>query len=417
VARAALLACACAGEAPEGTVVTFPGSAVGEEAELLREQLGRFMEAHPDIRVVQRDTPDAADQRHQLYVQWLNAWADDPDILQLDVIWTPEFAAAGWVLPLSRFAPDTDDFFPATLRANTWQGELHALPWFVDVGMLYWRSDLLDAPPASLDEVLAAARREQRAGRVRHGWVWQGARYEGLVTVFVEMLAAHGGAILDDAGRVVVDSPAAVRALTALTDAVEAGITPREALSWQEEQTRFAFQNGRALFMRNWPYAAPLLEDPEESSVAGAFGVAALPPAPGGRASAALGGSQLAINARSDVPEAAWEVIAYLAHPDRMRERARRLGQYPPRPSLYADGSLADALAIPPERVRAIIEAAIPRPVTPLYTELSGRLQVRLHRALTGQSTPEDALAGAASDLRALLERADLAPGAATGDG
>ena len=76
------------------------------------------MQEHPAIRVVQRKTPDAADQRHQLYVQWLNARASEPDILQLDVIWTPEFAAAGWILPLDEFQPETEDFFPATLRAN-----------------------------------------------------------------------------------------------------------------------------------------------------------------------------------------------------------------------------------------------------------------------------------------------------------
>jgi multiple sugar transport system substrate-binding protein len=116
LAITALLAfAACRGAAPESRVVTLPGSALGAEAEVLRIQLARFMEHHPEIRVVQRRTPDAADQRHQLYVQWLNAWADDPDILQLDVIWTPEFAAAGWLLPLDRFEPDVGDFFPATL--------------------------------------------------------------------------------------------------------------------------------------------------------------------------------------------------------------------------------------------------------------------------------------------------------------
>ncbi|NIR44640.1 MAG: extracellular solute-binding protein, partial [Gemmatimonadetes bacterium] len=92
--------------------ITFPASAVGAEAELLGRQLQRFMRQHPDIRVVRRETPDAADQRHQLYVQWLNAGASDPDVLQLDVIWTPEFAAAGWILPLDEFSPDVRAFFP-----------------------------------------------------------------------------------------------------------------------------------------------------------------------------------------------------------------------------------------------------------------------------------------------------------------
>ena len=95
LATCTLFALACGEEQDSGIVVTFPGSAVGAEAEILSRQLDRFMREHPDIRVVQRETPDAADQVHQLYVQWLNAQASDPDILQLDVIWTPEFAAAG----------------------------------------------------------------------------------------------------------------------------------------------------------------------------------------------------------------------------------------------------------------------------------------------------------------------------------
>ncbi len=394
-------------------VVTFPGSAVGAEAELLQAQLERFMERHPRIRVVQRRTPDAADQRHQLYVQWLNARADDPDVLQLDVIWTPEFAAAGWVLPLDRFEPDVGDFFPATLEANRWRGRLHALPWFVDVGMLYWRTDLLEAAPTTQAELVRAARRARGLQDVRYGLVWQGARYEGLVTVFLEYLSAFGGEILDAEGAVVVDAPAGVRALEAMRAAiVEHEIVPRNALTWHEEEVRFAFQNGHALLMRNWPYAFALMQDPARSQVAGRFAVAAMPAAPGGRPAAALGGSQLAINARSDHPEAAYRVIEFLTRPEQMLERAQRLAQLPPRPSLYGDPALSAALPIPAEEVRAIIENAVPRPVTPIYTELSELLQIGLHRALTDQQAAGEALADAAVEMRALLNRAGLAPGA-----
>jgi multiple sugar transport system substrate-binding protein len=156
----ALLLSSCAGQTDRGPiVVTFPGSSLGTEAQILNQQLARFNALHPTIRVVRRDTPDAADQRHQLYVQWLNAGASDPDILQLDAIWTPEFAAAGWILPLDQFQPDTGAFFPATIQANRWQDSLFALPWFVDVGMLYWRTDLIPAPPETLRELVRYARR------------------------------------------------------------------------------------------------------------------------------------------------------------------------------------------------------------------------------------------------------------------
>ena len=245
VLSAALLAVACGGGEEGGpAVVTFPGSALGAEGEVLATQLDRFMAANSDVVVELRRTPDAADQRHQLFVQWLNARVAEPDVLQLDVVWTPEFAAAGWILPLDGFGAEPAAFFPATVEANTWDGRLYALPWFVDVGMLYWRTDLMDAPPASLDELRAQARRAiAGTGEPRWGFVWQGARYEGLVTVFLEILGAHGGRILTDDGRVAVDSPEAVAALTFLRDAVEDGWSPESTLTWQEEQVRFAFQS------------------------------------------------------------------------------------------------------------------------------------------------------------------------------
>ncbi|NIR46439.1 MAG: extracellular solute-binding protein [Gemmatimonadetes bacterium] len=407
---------ACGGGDEDGRqVITFPASAVGAEAELLQEQLERFMLERPDVRIVRRETPDAADQRHQLYVQWLNARASDPDILQLDVIWTPEFAAAGWILPLDAFAPPVSEYFPATVAANRWDGALYALPWFVDVGMLYWRTDLFERPPASLEELSRAAARSRSDG-TRYGMVWQGARYEGLVTVFLEHLGAFGGQIMDADGRVVVDSNAAVRALRFMADEIyETGNVPRAALTWQEEQTRFVFQNGQAAFMRNWPYAYPLLRDSAASRVAGRFAVAPMPAAPEGEPTATLGGSQLAINANTENPEAAYAVIEYLTRPEQMLERARVVGQYPTRPALYGRPELARGLSVPPDRARRIIERAVPRPVTPVYTQLSQLLQIRLHRALTGQQEPRAALEAAAAEMRALLEKVGLAPGESAG--
>lgn len=410
---AAALACAPASDS--GVAVTFPASAVGVEAELLAAQLDRFVSQHPGIRVVRQRTPDAADQRRQLYVQWLNAGADDPDVLQLDVVWTAEFAAAGWILPLDDLAPDVADFVPEALRANRWRGRLHALPWFVDVGMLFWRTDLVGTAPGSFEAMDREATRAVEDGLVPYGIVWQGARYEGLVTVFLEHLAAFGGTILDERGGVAVDGPRAVRALEAMRAGLDAGAVPREVLSWHEEEVRFAFQNGRALFMRNWPYAIPLLRDATRSRVAGRFGVTAFPAGSGGRPAAALGGAQLAINARCDQPEAAWRLVEFLTRPEQMAERARVAGQLPARRSLYQGDLLEEAFGIPGGQLREVIEGAVARPVTPVYAELSERLQVWLHRALSGQAEPAAALDAAAQEMRALLVRARLAPDAAHG--
>jgi multiple sugar transport system substrate-binding protein len=355
-------------------------------------------------------TPDAADLRHQLYVQWLNARATDPDILQVDAIWTPEFAAAGWILPLDRFAPDTAAFFPVTIEANRWQGELFALPWFVDVGMLYWRTDLFPKPPGTWEELDREARKVVADGSPRYGLVWQGARYEGLVTVFLEYLGGFGGRILEG-GRVTVHEPPGVRALTTMRDQIRSGVVPARVLTWHEEEPRFAFQNGEAALMRNWPYAVAPMQDSASSRVAGRFAVAPMPAGAGGRHTAAFGGAQLAINGFTPEAGAAWQVIDYLTSPEQMLERARVVGQFPTRTAVFDDPALAQALPIPPARARQIVEAAVPRPVTPVYTQLSEILQIQLHRALSRQAEPAAALSRAASEMQALLDRVGLGRG------
>ena len=389
--------------------LTFSSSALGLEGEIIGRQLARFAALHPGISVDIRVTPDAADHRHQLYVQWLNARSSEPDVLQLDIIWTAEFAAAGWLLPLDTFEPETSDYFQSTLTANTWRNTLYGVPWFIDAGLLYWRTDLFDAPPDSPAALGAAARDAVSRGDVSYGLVWQGARYEGLVTVFLEHLGAFGGSILDAEGQVVVDSAEAVAALTFMRDSVgEGGFVPSVALGWQEEQVRFAFQNGQAAFMRNWPYAWALLQGPD-SAVAGRVGVAPFPAAERGRPTSALGGAQLAINANTHEPELAWALVSYLTAPAQMLERASLAGQWPARRSLYDSPALADALAIPLGDIRKVLESAAPRPVTPVYSELSDLLQVHLHRALSGQQAPQNALEQAATEMRALLIRTGLA--------
>ena len=399
----------CAGQTDRGPIiVTFPISSLGAEAEVVAQQLARFNSAHPAIRVVQRITPDAADQKHQLYVQWLNAGASDPDVLQLDVIWTPEFAAAGWILPLDRFRPDTGAFFTPLVGANRWQDSLYALPWFVDVGMLYWRTDLMRSPPQTYDELVQRSRQAMGTGKTRYGYVWQGGRYEGLIANFVEYLSAHGGRILDG-GRVVLDSEAGQRALREMLDEIyQERIVPSAVLTWHEEETRFAFQNGEAAFMRNWPYPVPLLKDTAQSRVAGKFAVAPLPGAAGGSPGGAIGGAQLAINRHTEHPEAAWAVIDYLTRPEQMLERARVVGQFPTRREVYEQPELAKFLAIPPATVREAVEHAVARPVTPVYTQLSEILQINLHRALTRQTDPDAALARAQRDMQRLLNRVGL---------
>jgi len=410
---AALLA-ACAPASKKGeTVLTFSGSALGAEGTLVQKQLKRFMQLNPGIRVELQRTPDDANQRHQLYVQWLNARVGNPSILQLDVVWTPEFAAAGWVLPLDPYSPARSEFFPATIIANTWAGKLYALPWFADVGLLYRRTDLVPNEPKTLEEMVSEAQAAMvRRGGPRYGIVSQAARYEGLITGFVEYLGAFGGRIIDDRGNVVINRPEAVRALEFMRDELyKTHVAPLDVLTWHEEEARFAFQNGNSAFMRNWPYAVAAMSDTSQSKVAGKFAVSPMPAsgtAPNGHSTASLGGAQLAINAYTENPAAAYKLIAYLTAPEQMLERAQAVGQYPTRSALYSDPRMRGTIGIPLESARRAIESATPRPVTPIYTELSEILQIELHRALVRQVEPQEALNTAAARINVLIERTGM---------
>ena len=411
-AAAALAAGACGGaQVDDGrTVVTISSSVVGTDGPLLRNQLDRFMQLHPNIEVRLHRVSDDATQRHQLFVQWLNAHAGDPDVLELDVVWTSEFAAAGWLLPIPDPSIDRAAFFPGVLAACLWGGQLYALPWYADVGLLYRRTDLVPREPRSLDELTRFAQHAQGEARnVPFGIAWMGARYEGLITVFVEYLGAFGGRIMDDSMRVTVDAPEAVRALTAMRDQITVSrIAPNDVLTWHEEETRFAFQNGRAVFMRNWPYAYTAMADSSESRVAGKYAVSPMPAAPGGRPTAALGGAQLGINRWTEHPEAALTLVRFITAPEQQLERAVTIGEFPTRIAVYDDPELRAALPIPADDARRAVESATPRPVTPLYTQLSEILQIELHRALAGQLAPDAALRAAAAKMNEAIDRTGL---------
>ena len=152
LAAVAMLAC---GTANDPHVLTFSGSAVGREAEVIRRQLDRFQAAHPGLTVALRATPDAADQRHQLYVQWLNARATDPDVLQLDVVWTPEFAAAGWIAEPRSLSTRTpvDRSSPRPSPPTAGSDRSTRCPGSSTSACLYWRTDLMPHAPRDLAEL------------------------------------------------------------------------------------------------------------------------------------------------------------------------------------------------------------------------------------------------------------------------
>jgi multiple sugar transport system substrate-binding protein len=368
-----------------------------------------FEARHPGVRVRTEALGSGSDEQHQFLVINLEGAGGGGgrgpgfDVMMLDVIWVPEFARAGWLLDLTPFlAPDElEPHFPAAARAAQWSGRTWALPWNFNVGVLYYRADLLashDLPiPRTDDELARAVATVQDTHPGVDGYVWQGKQYEGLTCNVLESLWAHGTALLGASGEVLPDAAGAEAGLARLRGWIERGISPAWVSSADEELTRRAFGDGRALFLRNWFYAMDLFEA-EGSAVRGRVGIAPLPRA---RADVAApgttGGSLLGVSRATRHPEAAVAFARFFASEEAQRILAGG-SVLPTRRALYHDPAL---LATRPHlpRFHDAALAARPRPVTPAYLMLSTGLQPEASAAVVGIKTPARAVNDARRQL------------------
>lgn len=360
-----------------------------------------FEAANPDVDVELVEGPPSTNTREEMYAAAFLAGAAY-DVIYMDVPWVPKFAARGWLRPLDDLLPPDarDVFLPGDVAGSLYQGRLYRVPMQADAGMLYYRTDLVDRPPETFADLVALARRAQQPPD-RWGYVFQGLQYEGLAANFLEVLWGHGGEVFDESGRVVLDRPASVAALTWMAGLVGA-VAPRGVTAYQEEEARQAFQEGRAVFMRNWPYAwTPLQAD--ESPVRGRVGLARLPHAPGVSGAAALGGWGFGIAASTPHPDAAWRFVAFATAGAQQKTLHLRNGRIPTQRALFDD---AEILARSPHypQLLDVLLTARPRPVHPRYAEISDALQRHVSAALVGRETPADAVRSAAEAIRRIIE-------------
>jgi len=316
------------------------------------------------------------------------------DVFPMDIIWPPEFGANGWTVPLQDKWPASDraNYLPGPLAGCTYNGKLWAAPTRTDAGLIYYRTDIIKTPPSTWAEMTSMAK-ANAPSKAKVGYVWQGAQYEGLVCDFTEVLYGYGGSVLDpnDPKKVTVNSPEGIAALTLMTSWV-GGISPSAVTTYKEEDSRSSWQNGDSVFMRNWPYAFSLGNDPSSSKIAGKFDVHNM--LYGGSNTtghSSLGGWQYGINAFSKNPDAGWKFVQHQLSPASQKTIALKLSLTATLKSIYTD---ADVLKANPffAKLAPVFETAQPRPVTPFYPDVSNAIQVRIHNALTGQSSPQAAL-------------------------
>jgi len=407
-----LTAAGCVGR-PESEPITlvFKYSRILGKGDPVPGLLREFEGAHPGVRVKGEALPWTSDDQHQLYVINLEGRSPGFDVMMLDCIWVPEFARAGWLVDLTaQLTPDElAPYFASAVTAGTYEDRVWALPWNMNVGLLYYRSDLLARyglrPPQTYEELIAAVGRIRDAERnpALEGYLWQGKQYEGLVVNVLEALWANGTGLFGEDGAVLPDPARAADALRFLRRLIETNVSPAWTTAADEELSRRAFGDGHAIFLRNWPYAMDLFEAPG-SAVRGKVAFVSLP----GRARGApgvgsTGGAHLAVSRRSRHPELAVALVRHLT--SRPAQRAIALGAAlsPTRRDLYRDAELVRARPGMP-RLDELMVAGRPRPVTPAYLLVSSTVQPEFSAALVGVKSPERAIADARARLHYFLE-------------
>lgn len=366
----------------------------------IRRLVNQFNAENKEIQVEHRMLSWGSDDCRNFYVTAFLARDSSFDVFSGDIIWVSEFASADWVEPLDAFFPETerDHFLPGPIEGCTYQGKLWAVPWFTDSGVLFYRSDLLDKPPRSWAELSAVAQKKIAEGSIDYGYVFQGNQYEGLVCHVLELIWSNGGLIFDG-DRVAINSPEAIEAVQFLVDMVNFQVAPEEVLWYQEEDSRLFYQDGNALFLRNWPYAWSLMNQ-ESSKIRGKFALAPLPIGPHGTmGSGCLGGWNLMINRQSKHKKEAWEFIQYLSGFTAQKFHAMVGGRLPTRISVYQD---VEVLKVNPyyQELLPNFLASKPRPVTPYYPMISETMQINFYQALTGELSAEEAIANIEREMK-----------------
>lgn len=338
-----LLCGGCARPAPQAPVTLtllgeWSSKAFTESRQLELQQFTR----ETGIRVTFIPGPESSWQRVLLWRELLETGVQSPDVYDMDVIWPAPLAE--YFLDLAPyFGREISAQFPATTAAYTVGHKVIAIAYRADIGLLYYRTDLLKqygyrAPPKTWDDLEIMAARIQAGERARGkkdfwGFVWQGAADEGLTCNALEWQAAEGGGrIIEEEQTISVNNPRVIRAWQRAAHWV-GSISPPAVVGYRQWDSLNVWNAGNAAFMRHWT-SAYIDSQVAGSQIRDKFAVTLLPGGESGSVGT-LGGWGLAVSRFSSHPTEAIELVRYLTRKDGQMERARTLSAPPTSPELY----------------------------------------------------------------------------------
>ncbi len=383
---------------------------IEDQIQLLNSQIENFEKQNPDIDVEIYSIPSYPGSTYKFYGTFVVTNAKEPTILSLDMEWINEFSPFLVSLNQDPEFFSVNNLIPQTLEMVTINGEIKAIPYYVETGVLYYRKDLLEKygyeVPRTWDELIAIANDISQKEGIE-GFIWPGARYEELTTFFFEILYSYGGKIFEGNEFVLEQTgnkEKALQSLNLLNNIISEEISPKGVTTYREEECRNIFQNGDAVFMRNLSYAWHLLNS-EGSAVNGKVGVAPIPKTEFTNQHVfVLEGKALAINpnASDEEKEAAKKFIKYLVSQENQLQRLIQLNFLPTNLEVFNEPTISE---VDPNLLnfRSSLENLVLKPKSPIYTEISFPIQNNVYDVLTGRISVERALNNIISEVEFLL--------------
>jgi multiple sugar transport system substrate-binding protein len=355
-----------------------------------------FNRENPDMDAKLLELPESADIQREQQIQRLRAESSECDVLGMDVIWTAEYAASGWLYDLTPVVDAKEgEFIPSTVETVEYEGKKWALPFNTNAGFLFYRTDEVPQPPTAWEDVYNEAKE-------KNGLVYQGERYEGLTVDFLELLYSAGGSVLSDDGETVeIDSPETREVLEFMGSGVEEGAVTKAVTTYEEESSRRAFEAGNATFMRNWPYAYAL---GKESNIADDFEVAKFPGYGGKEGAGVVGGYNLGISAYSDNPDGSLAFAEFLTTQPVQKEMFLKATLPAVATAVYEDAEVKAEIPFTEELLKAV-EQAQARPVSPVYSEISEAIFNNVFEVLNGRQSADEATSQMNSEIEDALKR------------
>ncbi|WP_291085084.1 ABC transporter substrate-binding protein [Dietzia sp. UBA5065] len=404
----AVVAAGCSsGGGEDGEQVDAGTSGVGpitfamgkNDTDKLRPVIEQWNAEHPDQVVTLHELAGEADAQRDTLVQSLQTQSGEYDAFALDVTDTAYFAANGWLQPIQGDTEvDTSGLIEAAVDSATYNGTLYAVPQNTNAQLLYYRTDLQPEAPANWGALVDSCKVAAEAAIDCLNL--QLKQYEGLTVAATQFIHSWGGQVVGSDGKTPeLDTPEAKAGMTALVDGYKSDIISMKSDGFTEEETAQAFLGGRSLYAYNWPYMYESGQTDPTSQVQGKFNVAPIL-GPDGAGRSTLGGYNNAINVFSENKATVKAFLEFIISEDVQMGFAQE--SFPPvLASIYDDEALQQEFPYM-TALKAALENAQPRPVTPFYPAVSKAIQDNTFAALKDQKTVEQAL----TDMSAAIQQA-----------